>query len=64
MKWLVISLVMLLGLYPIVELTRVILIYAVQTGDAGFINGATWEIGIMWMLYMLIPPVLIMGIKD
>jgi len=55
---------MLLGLYPITELTRVILLYAYRYGDLEFTLLATYEITLMWILYMLIIPVLVLVIKE
>jgi|WetSurMetagenome_2_1015567.scaffolds.fasta_scaffold653809_2 hypothetical protein len=55
-KYLGLSLVMLLGLYPIAELTRVIVV----SGDFYFpeMKGQfTFEIAIMWILYVSIIPV-------
>lgn len=55
-KYLVLILVMLLGLYPIIELTRVIIVsgeiyFPEMTGQ--FVA----EIAIMWTLYLSIAPV-------
>ncbi len=55
-KYLVLSLVMLLGLYPITELTRVIIV----SGEYYFpeMKGQfAAEIAIMWILYLSIVPV-------
>jgi len=58
-KYLGLALVMLLGLYPIVELTRVIII----SGEYYFPEmGGQFaaEIAIMWTLYLLIIPVFLL----
>ncbi len=55
-KYLVLALVMLLGLYPITELTRVIIV----SGEYYFpeMKGQfAAEIAIMWILYLSIVPV-------
>ncbi len=55
-KYLGLALIMLLGLYPIIELTRVIII----SGEAYFpeMKGQfAAEIAIMWILYLSIVPV-------
>ena len=55
-KYLSLLLIMLLGLYPIVELTRVIVVsgtYYFPDMDAQF----TLEIVLMWILYLSIVPV-------
>lgn len=57
MKWLIIVLVMLLGLYPIAELTRLIIDYCGYI-DIGFVGVGISEISIMWILYLSIIPVL------
>jgi flagellar biosynthesis/type III secretory pathway M-ring protein FliF/YscJ len=56
LKYLVLTLVMLLGLYPIAELTRVIVVsgeYYFPDMKGQFIA----EIAIMWALYLAIVPV-------
>jgi len=58
-RYLVLALILLLGLYPIIELTRVILI----SGEYYFPEMGTQfaaEIAIMWFLYLLIIPVFLL----
>jgi uncharacterized membrane protein len=59
LKYLGLTLVMLLGLYPIVELTRVIIV----SGEFYFpeMKGQfAAEIAIMWILYLAIVPVFLL----
>ena len=51
MKWLIILLVMILVLYPILELTRVII-------DWGLAPRFIFELSFMWITYLSIIPIL------
>lgn len=56
MKHLGLSLIMLLGLYPIIELTRIIILNGWTIWPE--MKGCFWtEIAIMWTLYLAIIPV-------
>ena len=56
-KGLFIALVMFLGAYPIIELTRMIIFYWRHI-DTGFVGVGIGEIIIMWILYLSIIPIL------
>ena len=58
-KYLGLVLVMLLGLYPIVELTRVIVVSGVYYFPEMKGQFAA-EVGIMWILYLMIVPVFLL----
>ncbi len=64
LKHLIVVLVMLLGLYPILELTRFITAYMNEAGEVGYYVFPAItplyiaELAVMWFLYLLIPVVL------
>ncbi len=57
-KILILLIILILGLYPIVELTRVIIINGSLFPDLK--EQFIWEVIIMWILYLLIIPIFLL----